>query len=114
MIRIEECKALYDNEKATSGNFDEKVTVGVTGRAMVVREGGSKLLFIDLIENDSKVQILCTADAYKGDFEYLKRSLRRGDIIGVIGHPGRANKGEFSIRANKVEQLSYCMHQLPK
>ena len=70
---------------------------------MVARQQGNKLVFIDLVENDVKIQILCTAEFYKGDFEWLKRSIRRGDIIGIRGHPGRANKGEFSIRANNVE-----------
>jgi lysyl-tRNA synthetase class 2 len=103
MISVKECRDKYDSDKQANGTYAESVEVGVTGRAMIARTQGQKLMFIDLIENDAKVQILCTAEFYKGDFEYLKKSIRRGDIIGVQGHPGRANKGEFSIRANKIE-----------
>ena len=43
----------------------------------------------------------------------MHNTLRRGDIIGIRGIPGRANKGELSIRASELVQLSYCLHQLP-
>jgi lysyl-tRNA synthetase class II len=49
---------------------------------MMLRESGAKLVFLDLTEDQSKVQIFATAANYEGDFEQLK-TLRRGDIIGV-------------------------------
>jgi lysyl-tRNA synthetase class 2 len=39
--------------------------------------------------------------------------LRRGDIIGVIGHPGRSEKGELSIYPASCHLLSPCFHMLP-
>ena len=47
------------------------------------------------------------------DFYDVHATIKRGDVLGVRGVPGRANKGELSIRANEVEQLSYCLHMLP-
>jgi len=44
----------------------------------------------------------------------LHSSLRRGDIVGIEGVPGRSKSGELSIRAHKVTSLSYCMHMIPK
>ena len=70
-------------------------------------------MFIDVVEDNTKIQIFATAANYQGDFEYLNRALRRGDIIGVEGIPGRTKTGELSIRPNRVELLSYCLHQLP-
>jgi lysyl-tRNA synthetase class 2 len=40
--------------------------------------------------------------------------LRRGDIIGVVGFPGKTNKGELSVFAEDVILLSPCLHMLPK
>lgn len=80
---------------------------------MMVRTSGAKLMFIDVVEDNTKVQIFATASNYEGDFEYLSRALRRGDIIGVEGAPGRTKTGELSIRPTRVELLSYCLHQLP-
>ena len=81
---------------------------------MSIREASAKLVFIDLHGDDGKVQVLATANAYKGDFEAVRLALRRGDIIGVVGVPGRANKGELSIRPTEITILSYCLHMLPK
>jgi len=57
---------------------------------------------------------MATAANYTGDFDELVRSIRRGDIIGVKGQPGRSKTGELSIRPVSIISLSYCMHMLPK
>lgn len=46
------------------------------------------------------------------------RNLRRGDIIGVIGYPGRTSPknrddGELSIFAQEVILLTPCLHTVP-
>lgn len=58
---------------------------------------------------------------HKGDtaFEDTHAPVRRGDIIGVVGIPGRTvgkkeSEGELSIQASNVALLSYCLHMLPK
>jgi lysyl-tRNA synthetase class 2 len=43
----------------------------------------------------------------------LRETLKRGDIIGVEGTPGRTKAGEMSVRASKIQALSYCLHMLP-
>ena len=40
--------------------------------------------------------------------------MKRGDIIGVTGFPGKSKKGELSIFARRLEVLSPCLHMLPK
>ena len=47
-------------------------------------------------------------------FEELHSRLKRGDIIGVEGVPGRSKTGELSVRPERITSLSYCMHMLPK
>lgn len=93
--------------------FLEDVKVAVTGRVMSIRAAGPKLVFIDLVGDDHKVQVMATAANYEGDFEIFHSSIRRGDIIGVEGVVGRSKTGELSIRPSKVTILSYCLHMLP-
>lgn len=49
-------------------------------------------MFYDLRGEGTKVQIMANASRYKGsegDFSADIEKLRRGDIIGVVGHPGK-------------------------
>jgi len=39
--------------------------------------------------------------------------IKRGDIIGIRGNPGKSKKGELSIFPTQVELLSPCFHMLP-
>lgn len=57
---------------------------------------------------------MANATNYLGDFDELITTLKRGDIIGVEGNPGRSNTGELSIRPSKITSLSYCLHMIPK
>ena len=47
---------------------------------------------------------MATANAYKSetDFAVDTGKLRRGDIVGVTGNPGRTKKGELSIIPKEV------------
>jgi lysyl-tRNA synthetase class 2 len=38
---------------------------------------------------------------------------RRGDIVGVVGHPSRSQKGELSISPTRMVLLAPNLHQLP-
>ena len=90
------------------------MTVALTGRILAIRGAGASLIFIDLEGDGAKVQILAQSDYYQGEFTALHASLRRGDIIGVEGAPGRSKTGELSVRPTKIISLSYCMHMIPK
>lgn len=52
---------------------------------------------------------------YKSEEEYFRvnSKLRRGDIIGVEGNPGKTKKGELSIIPYEITLLSPCLHMLP-
>lgn len=39
--------------------------------------------------------------------------MRRGDIVGVQGYPGKTKKGELSVIPRKLKLLSPCLHMLP-
>lgn len=52
---------------------------------------------------------------YKSEEEFIRinNKLRRGDIIGVQGNPGKTKKGELSIIPYEITLLSPCLHMLP-
>ena len=111
--RIDEFRRDYD-EQITEKVFIEDQTVSLTGRIMAIRGAGANLIFIDLEGDGAKVQVMAQSNSYQGEFSALHGSLRRGDIIGVEGQPGRSKTGELSVRPTKIVSLSYCMHMLPK
>ena len=58
---------------------------------------------------------MATANNYKDEgFDELSFKIKRGDILGVVGQPGRSKTGELSIRPTSIVSLSYCLHMLPK
>ena len=80
-----------------------------------IRESGAKLIFFDVRGEGVKLQVMATANAYKSEelFAVDTGKLRRGDIVGVVGNPGRTKKGELSIIPTELELLAPCLHMLP-
>lgn len=115
----------YKNLKPGEQIRDKEVRIGA--RIYTQRDSGAKLKFYDVRAEGVKIQVMCQAQEAKGDvaFEDQHKHLRRGDIIGIIGFPGRTNPktrkegvpdeehGELSIFATEVILLTPCLHQLP-
>jgi len=102
--------------------------VSVAGRIVMIRSSGSKLVFIDLTGDSEKIQVMADLSSYDPaqdlladqakkaglePFEYKMKLIKRGDIVGVRGHPGRTKTGQLSIFPQQVELLSPCLHMLP-
>jgi lysyl-tRNA synthetase class 2 len=98
-----------------SGTILQDVTVSVAGRIHARRESGAKLIFYDLRGEGVKIQVMANARHYSSEeaFENAVDKIRRGDVLGVRGHPGKTKKGELSIIPESMEILSACLHQLP-
>merc|ERR1712185_826691 len=56
----------------------------------------------------------CYAAGDAAEWERVTDRLRRGDIVGVKGTPGKSKKGELSIFPTEIQLLSPCLHMLPK
>ncbi|XAR51153.1 Lysine--tRNA ligase [Bertholletia excelsa] len=70
--------------------------VSLAGRIMNKRSSSSKLFFYDLHGGGAKVQVMADASTSELDvaeFSKFHSSVKRGDIVGVIGHPGKSKKG---------------------
>uniref|UniRef100_A0A6S8QE04 Lysine--tRNA ligase n=2 Tax=Ditylum brightwellii TaxID=49249 RepID=A0A6S8QE04_9STRA len=101
--------------KTEDGARIEESQVTVAGRIHSVR-GQGKLFFYDVRGDGAKVQVMSDLKTYAaGEEAFFKihRTVKRGDIIGVKGFPGKSRKGELSIFPTEITLLSPCLHMLP-
>ncbi|KAI5807370.1 lysyl-tRNA synthetase [Peziza echinospora] len=108
-------------EKYTSlatGETLRDVKLCVAGRIHGMRSSSTKLKFYDLRAEGVKIQIMAQAQEAIGDYLSQHEHLQRGDIIGVVGFPGKTHpknrsEGELSIFATEVVLLTPCLKMLP-
>ncbi|KAL4214357.1 lysyl-tRNA synthetase [Rhizopus microsporus] len=94
--------------------LDDQV-ISVAGRIHNKRASGAKLRFYDLHGDGVKIQVMASLQDNEGDdYAHIHDLLRRGDIIGITGVPGKTKRGELSIFPKKVQLLSPCLRMLPK
>lgn len=86
--------------------------VSVAGRILSKRASGQNLIFYDLRADDGKIQVMADRSMAKDDFS-VHDDLRRGDVVGVTGVPGKSKRGELSIFPHSVVLLAPCMRMLP-
>lgn len=75
-----------------SGEHAKDKVIELGARIHGKRSSGSKLVFYDVRTEGVKVQIVCQAQEVREGaptFEDQHEHLRRGDIIGIVGYPGR-------------------------
>ncbi|XP_053694203.1 lysine--tRNA ligase isoform X2 [Sabethes cyaneus] len=106
---IEKYSALKD------GDMLEQEALSVAGRIHAIRESGGKLIFYDLRGEGVKLQVMANAKLYESEAAFIEDTarLRRGDIVGIQGYPGKTKKGELSVIPKKLKLLSPCLHMLP-
>lgn len=113
-LRVSEFIQRYSS--LTSGDHIEGEIVSIAGRLMSKR-GQGKLMFYDLHGENAKIQIMSDISRYEGGeekFFEIHDLLKRGDLVGVSGFPGKSKKGELSIFPKSITLLSPCYHMLPK
>ncbi|XP_019166163.1 PREDICTED: lysine--tRNA ligase isoform X1 [Ipomoea nil] len=91
--------------------------VSIAGRIMIKRASSSKLLFYDLHAEGAKVQVMANArESELGEEGFIKlhSAVKRGDIVGVVGSPGKTKRGELSIFPKSFVVLSHCLHMMPR
>lgn len=94
--------------------------VSVAGRVASLRASGARLVFLDLRSEGAKVQVVADARNFGGGegealarFQRLLNGVKRGDIVGVAGHPGKSKRGELSVFAAELAVLAPCLHMPP-
>ncbi|OJD17697.1 lysine-tRNA ligase [Emergomyces pasteurianus Ep9510] len=98
----------------------EQDSVVIYGRIQSARTGGSKLIFLDLVQNGRKLQVLCNQrhldvmGVTPEKFRQFYNLLRRGDVFSIIGKPHRTSRGELSVTASELPKLiAPCLHDIP-
>nr|POE75523.1 lysine--trna ligase cla4 [Quercus suber] len=96
-------------------------TIAIGCRIYNIRTAGENLRFYEVAVDGAEIQIMATNLESTSEVPFAEQHdiLRRGDIIGVKGFPGRTspkredNPGELSIFAQEVTLLAPCLHQIP-
>jgi lysyl-tRNA synthetase class 2 len=95
--------------------------IGKVGKVQTVRTAGSKLVFLDVKDGDSILQIvvqLKRVEASGGSLADLKsftKVARKGDWISFTGHPHRTGRGQLSLLVTELPVLmSPSLHQIPE
>jgi len=104
-----------------TGEQDTSVEVKLRGRIIFIRSAGERLRFYVIQNGEEQIQIVSQAKEGDDMEPYLRQHehLGRGDIIGIIGHPGRTAPrgrpvGEFSIFASQTILLAPSLWMIPK
>jgi lysyl-tRNA synthetase class 2 len=85
---------------------EAQTLVRAAGRVLGRREMG-KLVFLDLVDRTSRIQLLCDT-ARTGELD-----VDLGDVVGVTGRPAKARRGEPSIAVDELVLLGKIRSPLP-
>ncbi|CAI5534415.1 unnamed protein product [Closterium sp. Naga37s-1] len=113
--RLPEYLAKYSNLESGQQLADEQVSLA--GRVMRRAASGGRLVFYDLHADGCKVQVMADArnwEAGEEEFTRLHGTVKRGDIVGISGFPGKSKRGELSVFPRSMLVLAPCLHMMPK
>jgi Lysyl-tRNA synthetase (class II) len=105
----------YESKIPPGEKMDDAV-VSIAGRIASVR-GQGKLFFYDLRGDGAKVQVMSDLKMYQeGEEAFYKihRIVKRGDIIGVKGVPGKSKRESFLyslVRFSCSVRVFICCHR---
>ncbi len=86
----------------------------IAGRVMSKREMG-KLIFSHLLDETGKIQILLAKNELPSEkFEFFKKMIDIGDIIGVSGRVIKTKTGEVTILVKDLKLLTKSLRPLPE
>ncbi|KAM7481055.1 hypothetical protein LguiB_005638 [Lonicera macranthoides] len=54
------------------------------------------------------------SDLDEAEFSKFHFGVKRGDIVGIKGFPGKSKRGELSIFPKSFVVLSHCLHMMPR
>ncbi len=93
-------------------DFDGQPVV-LAGRLMTIRSHG-KTAFANLRDLSGDIQVYFRQDVMGEDaYKYVKM-LDMGDLVGIEGHVFKTQKGEITVKVNKLTLLSKSLRPLPE
>lgn len=114
-ISIDSYREQYDYLKENEYNMDEEHSVA--GRIVVDNGGFGNLRFFVIENSTGSLQVMLSKKKLSDDCEYtikkINKYFKRGDIVGITGHPTRTKTGELTILGTNIIMLSPCLHDMP-
>jgi lysyl-tRNA synthetase, class II len=103
--RVEIASVRADAEPLEAG-AEASETRRIAGRVMARRDMG-KLVFLDLVDRSGRIQLLIQTEQ-TGPID-----VDLGDIVGAVGRPARAKRGEPSLAVDELVLLGKIKRPLP-
>ncbi|VUC29646.1 unnamed protein product [Clonostachys rosea] len=96
--------------------------VTLSGRIRSKRSAGKALIFVDIVHEFRKVQVMInrqklfiSSEDGANKFSLFKKMIQVGDHISVVGIPARTKAGEMTLSATAMPKLlAPAMEQIPK
>ncbi|ODV79065.1 class II aaRS and biotin synthetase [Suhomyces tanzawaensis NRRL Y-17324] len=118
LIRIEDFRVKFDSHDFSQ--YPQKRhpdTFIVEGKIKSIRKSGKAMYFIDLIQDDKKLQVMASnklMNMSKDEFDEIHQFFKKGDFIICTGAASTTNVGELTIKLNKpVSLLSPRLTMVP-
>lgn len=109
---VEDIKKAWENLKEDEGRPD--VALSMAGRLMTIRRQG-KAAFAHMQDHTGTMQLYFRIDAMgEENYNFFKKWIDTGDLVGLTGHPFRTKRGELSVAVNHCRLLSKALRPLPE
>lgn len=116
-LRIPEFREKFTNYKFPDATNRIEELFTVEGKIHSIRKSGKGMIFIDLIQDHEKVQLVLMnklVGISKDEFAEHHELFKRGDFIVAKGYPGTTNVGELSLKCTESLKLAApTLHPLP-
>lgn len=91
--------------------------VQVEGRVKSIRRAGKAMYFIDIVQDETKLQLCASNKLLTGmsseEFSRIHTFIRKGDHIVCVGHPSTTNVGELTVKAMEpIKVTSPCLNSV--
>lgn len=91
--------------------------VQVEGRVKSIRRAGRAMYFIDIVQDETKLQLCASNNFLKAmtseEFSKIHAFVRKGDHIVCVGHPSTTNVGELTVKAMEpIKVTSPCLYSV--
>lgn len=102
----------FDYLKAEEAVPEAKFSMA--GRLMTLRRQG-KAAFVNMQDETGTIQLYFRYDTLgEKDYTFFKKWLDSGDIIGIVGHPFRTQRGELTVAVERFRLLTKALRPLPE
>lgn len=91
--------------------------IQIEGKVKAIRRAGKAMFFIDVVQDDMKVQVCASNKLLKNisreEFSQIHSFIRKGDHVTCVGHPSTTNVGELTLKASRpIAVSSPCLNSV--